>query len=188
MFLFENHGEEIGVTLAHPHGQVYAYPFLAPRVQKILGQVGAYEGDLFADVLAAERSGPRVVAANDHWTAFVPAAARWPYELQLFPHRRVPDVAALTDAERDAFVEVYLDVLGRFAHRFDEPMNYISSWNQAPVHAGREQWWLHLQLFSFRRAPGKLKYLAGSESGMGAFVSDTSPEGAAEALRAVVLP
>lgn len=188
VFLFENHGEEIGVTLAHPHGQVYAYPFLAPRVQKILGQVGAYEGDLFADVLAAERSGPRVVAANDHWTAFVPAAARWPYELQLFPHRRVPDVAALTDAERDAFVEVYLDVLGRFAHRFDEPLNYISSWNQAPVHAGREQWWLHLQLFSFRRAPGKLKYLAGSESGMGAFVSDTSPEGAAEALRAVVLP
>jgi UDPglucose--hexose-1-phosphate uridylyltransferase len=152
-------------------------------VQKILGQVAAYEGDLFADVLAAERSGPRVVATNEHWTAFVPAAARWPYELQLFPHRRVPDVAALTDAERDAFVEVYLDVLGRFAHRFDEPMNYISSWNQAPVHAGRDQWWLHLQLFSFQRAPGKLKYLAGSESGMGA-----SPEGAAEALRAVVVP
>lgn len=192
VYLFENHGEEIGVTLAHPHGQVYAYPFLAPRVQKTLAQVRAHRvdsgGDLFAEVLEAERTGPRVVAANEHWTAFVPAAARWPYELQLFPHRRVPDVAALTDAERDAFVEVYLDVLGRFAHRFETPMNYISSWNQAPVRAGREDWWLHLQLFSFRRAAGKLKYLAGSESGMGAFVSDTSPEGVAEELRAVVLP
>ena len=79
-------------------------------------------------------------------------------------------------------------MLGRFAHRFDTPMNYISSWNQAPVHDGREDWWLHLQLFSFTRAPGKLKYLAGSESGMGAFVSDTSPEGVAEELRQVVLP
>ncbi len=193
VFLFENHGEEIGVTLAHPHGQVYAYPFLAPRVQQILTQVAAHPGDLFAEVVQAERTGPRVVAANEHWTAFVPAAARWPYELQLFPHRRVPDVAALTGAERDAFVAVYLDVLGRFAHRFDVPMNYISSWNQAPVRAtvagaGRADWWLHLQLFSFRRAAGKLKYLAGSESGMGAFVSDTSPEGVAAELRAVVWP
>ncbi len=197
VYLFENHGEEIGVTLAHPHGQVYAYPFLAPRVQKVLTQVAAHRavtgGDLLAEVVEAERTGPRVVTSNEHWTAFVPGAARWPYELHLFPHRRVPDVAALTDAERDAFVEVYLDVLGRFAHRFEDPMNYISSWNQAPVRqtvdgAGRDDWWLHLQLFSFRRAPGKLKYLAGSESGMGAFVSDTSPEGVAEELRAVVLP
>ena len=84
-------------------------------------------------MVAAERSGPRVVAANEHWTAFVPAAARWPYEVQLFPTRRVPDLPALTDEERDAFVDVYLDVLGRFARRFDTPMPYIASWNQAPV-------------------------------------------------------
>ena len=90
-------------------------------------------GDLFAEVVDAERSGPRVVAANEHWTAFVPAAARWPYEVQLFPTRRVPDIPALTDAERDAFVAVYLDVLGRFARRFDAPMPYIAAWNQAPV-------------------------------------------------------
>ncbi|MCA0146493.1 galactose-1-phosphate uridylyltransferase [Blastococcus sp. LR1] len=188
VFCFENHGEEIGVTLSHPHGQIYAYPFVTPRVATVLGSVRRHReatgGDLFADVVAAERSGPRVVADNEHWTAFVPAAARWPYEVQLFPTRKVPDLPALTGEERDAFVEVYLDVLGRFAHRFDTRMPYIASWNQAPAQA-REDWWLHLQLFSFRRAPGKLKYLAGSESGMGAFVTDTNPEDVAEQLRAV---
>ena len=92
-----------------------------------------------------------------------------------------------TDEERDAFVDVYLDVLGRFARRMDTPMPYISSWNQAPVGEGRDDWWLHLQLFSILRAPGKLKYLAGSESGMGAFITDTNPEDVAEQLRAVVV-
>jgi UDPglucose--hexose-1-phosphate uridylyltransferase len=189
VFPFENHGEEIGVTLSHPHGQIYAYPYLPPRVAKILTSVRRHReqngGDLFAEVVDAERSGPRVVTANEHWTAFVPAATRWPYEVQFFPTRRVPDIPSLTDEERDAFVDVYLDVLGRFARRMDTPMPYIASWNQAPVHEGRDDWWLHLQLFSFRRAPGKLKYLAGSESGMGAFITDTNPEDVAEQLRNV---
>ena len=95
--------------------------------------------------------------------------------------RPLDDAAA---AERDALAAVYLDVLGRFAHRFDTPMPYIASWNQAPARA-RDEWWLHLQLFSLRRAPGKLKYLAGSESGMGAFITDTNPEDVAEQLRDV---
>ena len=192
VFPFENHGEEIGVTLSHPHGQIYAYPYLPPRVERIQASIRRHSeatgGDLFAEVVAAERSGPRVVTANEHWTAFVPAATRWPYEVQFFPTSRVPDIPALGDEQRDAFVDVYLDVLGRFAHRFDTPMPYIAAWNQAPVRTGREDWWLHLQLFSLRRAPGKLKYLAGSESGMGAFITDTNPEDVAEQLRNVVLP
>ena len=187
VFPFENHGEEIGVTLSHPHGQIYAYPFVTPRTEKMLASVARHReatgGDLFAETVEAERGGPRVVAANEHWTAFVPAAGRWPYEVQFFPLRRVPDLPALDDAERDAFVEVYLDVLARFARRMDTPMPYIAAWNQAPVHSGREDWWLHLQLFSLRRAPGKLKYLAGSESGMGVFITDTNPEDIAEQLR-----
>ncbi|SDB99757.1 UDPglucose--hexose-1-phosphate uridylyltransferase [Geodermatophilus telluris] len=192
VFCFENSGEEIGVTLSHPHGQIYAYPFVTPRVAKVLASVRRHRettgGDLFAELVEAERGGPRVVAANDSWVAFVPAAARWPYEVQLFPTRRVPDLPALDDAQRDDLAALYLDVLGRFAHRFDTPMPYIAAWNQAPVHEGREDWWLHLQLFSLRRAPGKLKYLAGSESGMGAFITDTNPEDVAEQLRAVEVP
>src|SRR3954469_18964723 len=127
VFPFENHGEEIGVTLSHPHGQIYAYPYLPPRTAKILHSVRRHEGDLFAELVESERKGPRVVAENEHWTAFVPAAARWPYEVQFFPTSRVPDLPALGDAQRDAFVEVYLDVLGRFARRFHTPMPYIAA-------------------------------------------------------------
>ena len=185
VFPFENHGEEIGVTLSHPHGQVYAYPYVPPRAAKILDTARRADGDLFAEVVDSERTGPRVVAENELWTAFVPAAARWPYEVQFFPTSRVPDLPALDDAQRDAFVEVYLDVLGRFRHRFHSPMPYIAAWNQAPVREGRDEWWLHLQLFSIRRAESKLKYLAGSESGMGAFITDTNPEDVAEQLRNV---
>ena len=187
VFVFENCGEDIGVTLSHPHGQIYGYPFVAPRVERVLEQVARHRRatgrDLLADVVAAESAGPRVVAENEHWVAFVPAAASWPYEVQLFPRRRVPDLAALDEDERDSLAVVYLDLLGRFARLFDAPANYIAAWGQAPVGERRADWWLHLQLFSFRRAADKLKYLAGSESGMGAFVTDTNPEAVAAQLR-----
>jgi UDPglucose--hexose-1-phosphate uridylyltransferase len=191
VYSFENHGEEIGVTLAHPHGQIYAYPYLTPRLSRVLDNVAAYRkahgGNLFADILAAERAaGVRVVAGNAEWTAFVPPFARWPYEVMLLPHRQVADIPDLDDAQRDGFVALYLDVLRRFTSRFDTPMPYIASWNQAPTAwsgAPRADWWLHMHLFSIRRAADKLKYLAGSESGMGAFISDTTPETVAAQLR-----
>lgn len=189
VFCFENHGEEIGVTLSHPHGQIYAYPFVTPRAEKILANVTRHRIDngrnLFEDLLDAERSsGLRVVQSNDEWTAFVPPAARWPYEVQIFPHRRVADIPDLDDAQRDGFAEIYLDIHRRFAHRFDKPMPYIAAWNQAPIGRG-EDWWLHMQVFSIQRAPAKLKYLAGSESGMNFFINDTTPEDVAAELRAV---
>lgn len=190
VFCFENFGEEIGVTLHHPHGQIYGYPYVTPRTRQMLSAARQHAertgGDLFAEVLAAERAaGTRVVAANEHWTAFVPFAARWPFEIHLFPHRKVPDIAALDRAQRAAFVPLYLDVLGRFRYLFDRPAPYISAWHQAPVRSDRELGYLHLQLFSTRRAPGKLKYLAGSEAAMGAFLNDVDPERAASMLRAV---
>lgn len=177
VFCFENRGREIGATLSHPHGQIYGYPFVPPRTRRML------ELDAFAELLAEERRGPRVIIANEHWTAFVPSAARWPYEVHVAPHRRLPDITALSDAERDAFVPVYLDVLGRFHRLFDTPMPYVSAWHQAPVREGRDRAYLHLELFSSRRAEGKLKFLAGSEAAMGAFINDIAPEESARRLR-----
>jgi UDPglucose--hexose-1-phosphate uridylyltransferase len=197
VFCFENRGDEIGVTLHHPHGQIYAYPFVTPRTRTMLSAARAHRGgNLFADVLAAERrAAVRVVAENVHWTAYVPVAARWPFEVHLVPHRQVPDIPALDDAERASFGPIYLDLLRRFDGLFGElasrtgkpsghlPMPYISAWHQAPVRDGRDLAYLHLQLFSIRRAPGKLKYLAGSESAMGVFINDVRPEEAARMLR-----
>jgi UDPglucose--hexose-1-phosphate uridylyltransferase len=189
VFCFENRGVEIGVSLHHPHGQIYGYPFLPPRTRAMLAaarrHADAHGGaNLFGGILAAERaSGERVVLSNDHWTAYVPAAARWPFEVHVVPHRQVPDLAALAGAERDAFVALYLPLLRAFDALFGVPMPYISAWHQAPVRSDRELAWLHLQLFSIRRAAGKLKYLAGSESAMGVFINDVRPEEAAKMLR-----
>lgn len=182
---FENRGEEIGVTLHHPHGQIYAYPFVTPRTLAYLAAARRHTGgNVYADALAAERTeGVRVVAANELWTAYVPRAARWPFEVHVAPHRQVPDLPALSDPERDAFGPLYLDVLRRFDALFGTPVPYVAAWHQATVRSGRELGYLHLQVFSVRRAAGKLKYLAGSESAMGAFVNDVPPEEAAARLR-----
>jgi UDPglucose--hexose-1-phosphate uridylyltransferase len=189
VFCFENRGVEIGVTLHHPHGQIYGYPFVTPHTRTMLAAARRHAErtggrNLYADVLAAEQAaGDRVVAGNEHWTAYVPAASRWPFEVQLAPHRQLPDIPALHDAERAAFGPLYLDVLRRFDRLFGTPMPYISAWHQAPVRADRELAYLHLQVFSIRRAAGKLKYLAGSEAAMGVFINDVSPEQAAQLLR-----
>jgi UDPglucose--hexose-1-phosphate uridylyltransferase len=190
VFCFENRGEEIGVTLSHPHGQIYAYPFVTPQTVRMLAAAKKHRErtgrSLFADVLAAERSDEvRVVGANDLWTAFVPQSARWPFEVHLYPHRQVADIAVLTLDEREAFGALYVDVLRRFDRLFDSPMPYIAAWHQAPVRVDRDLGYLHLELFSARRAPGKLKHLAGSEAAMGAFVNDVFPEDAARRLREI---
>src|SRR5580698_5302737 len=161
VYCFENRGEEIGVTLSHPHGQIYAFPFVAPRLSRMVEQALRYEGgNLFDDLVAAAlESGARIVARNEHWVAFVPEAARWPYEVRIFPVARVPDLPALGEAARAAFGPLYLDVLRRLDALFDRPAPYIAAWHQAPVQDqdARRQFAAHLQVLSIRRAPGKLK-------------------------------
>lgn len=197
VYCFENRGAEIGVTLAHPHGQIYAFPFVPPRTAKMVAVADAHRaatgGNLFEDLLAEARAATsRVVMAGKHWTAFVPFAARWPYEVHLYPHRRVPDLTHLSEAERAEFPGIYLELLRRFDrlfHRQEDtsvpvPTPYISAWHQAPKTGGRELA-LHLELFTPRRSAGKLKFLAGAESGMESFVNDVVPEAAAQRLREV---
>jgi UDPglucose--hexose-1-phosphate uridylyltransferase len=189
VFCFENRGAEIGVTLTHPHGQIYAYPFVTPRTTRMLEVAQRYRADtagvLVDDVVQAERrDGSRMISETDEWTAFVPEAARWPVEVHLYPRRRVPDLDGLDSAQRAGFGAFYLDLLQRFDRLYGDQLPYIAAWHQAPLRVGRDLLGLHLELFSIRRAPGKLKYLAGSESGMGAFIGDALPEQTAARLRA----
>jgi UDPglucose--hexose-1-phosphate uridylyltransferase len=198
VFPFENRGEEIGVTLHHPHGQVYAFPFVPPRTSQLLGLAHAHRArsgrNLSDDVLQSEISdGRRIVVASEHWTAFVPQAARWPFEVMIFPATRVADLPATSDQARAAFAPICLDVLRRLDALFGQPMPYIAAWQQAPVGdaadpADRAEFGLHLHLMGLRRAPGKLKYLAGTESGAGAWSNDLLPEVAAGMLRDALPP
>ncbi|MFC9271415.1 galactose-1-phosphate uridylyltransferase [Streptomyces zhihengii] len=194
VFCFENRGAEIGVTLQHPHGQIYGYPFTTPRTALMLRSAADHRaaggGNLFDEVVAREREeGSRVVQEGEHWIAFVPYAAHWPYEVHLYPKRRVPDLRALDGAARTEFPQIYLELLRRFDRIFGDaepPTPYIAAWHQAPFTApGRDDFALHLELFTIRRTSGKLKFLAGSESGMSVFINDVPPEAAAGRLREV---
>ena len=183
VFPFENRGEQIGVTLPHPHGQIYGYPYVTPRTRGLLRSIDAHGDDLFARILAHEQKSDRLVFAGEHWSAFVPFAARWPLEAHLMPHRHVADLAETTAAERDELAPLYLRLLRAVDAVYDTPTPYIAAWHQAPVRIGRGSIRLRLELTSPRRSRDKLKFLAGSEAAMGAWVGDVSPEQGAARLR-----
>jgi len=188
-YVFENRGEEIGVTLHHPHGQVYGYPFIPPRARLTLDAAAGHRSttgrDLYDDLL--ER-GPDelVLRRTDHWVALVPEAARWPFHLRVLPRRDVGLLPHLTDAEVRDFAELYRSVLRALDSVFDRPLPYISGWHQRPLHDPAAPGRLFLELFSLRRAADRLKYLAGSESGAGVWINDIRPEVSAATLRAAL--
>ncbi|WP_104083679.1 galactose-1-phosphate uridylyltransferase [Cryobacterium sp. Y11] len=186
VFPFENRGEQIGVTLRHPHGQIYSYPYVTPRTQRLVDSLERYGPTLFADILASEQASDRVILRGEHWSAFVPFAARWPIEVHMLPHRQVPDFAETTLVERDELAVLYRRLLRGIDAIYTTPTPYIAAWHQAPVRKHRADIRLMLQVTSPRRAEDKLKFLAGSEAAMGAWIGDVTPEDAAATIRTAV--
>ncbi|WNB88198.1 galactose-1-phosphate uridylyltransferase [Glutamicibacter protophormiae] len=187
---FENRGEEIGVTLHHPHGQIYAFSDLPPYTAAVQRRAATWTartgGDLLQDVLDGElEQKVRVIAQTPSWVAYVPYAAKWPVEFMVVPRRAARDFTDLSDPEKDELTRLYVDLLGRLDRFFPgiQHVPYISVWHQVPTRGGPDisRMWLHV--FSVLRAPGKLKYLAGAESGLGAWVNDTTPERIAARFR-----
>jgi UDPglucose--hexose-1-phosphate uridylyltransferase len=190
IFPFENRGEEVGVTLSHPHGQIYAYSFLPPRVEKMLQAANSHLKKtgriLLDDVIKREiKDEKRIICQNKEWIAYVPYAARYPFEIHIAPKRSVARMSDLDEDQSENFAAVAKEALTRLDGVFGIEMAYIASWYQAPVKLGSESMRLHWQIVSVRRQPGKLKYLSGSESAMGAFIMDLEPEQSAKQLRAV---
>jgi UDPglucose--hexose-1-phosphate uridylyltransferase len=189
---FENRGVEIGVTLPHPHGQIYGYSYLPMATKHMQSAANRYWDStgaiLMDDIVQRElRDEVRVVAKNLHWVAYVPFASRYPYEIHVAPLNSVRTLPDLAEEQADAFAEVYLDVLRRLDGLFGLEMPYIAAWHQAPIRDHQSNLRLHMQITCIRRSPEKLKYLAGSESAMGAWISDVTPEQAAAELKAVQL-
>ncbi|MHC9295851.1 galactose-1-phosphate uridylyltransferase [Mycobacterium sp. LTG2003] len=187
VFCFENRGEEIGVTLNHPHGQIYGYPYLTPRTEQMLRAAADHRArngtNLFADLLARElAAGVRVVARTELFTAFVPFAARWPVEVHIYPNRFAHNLTELSDDELDGFADIYRDILQRFDRMYPTPLPYISALHQYRDSDEQREGYFHVELMSVRRSATKLKYLAGSESAMDAFISDVTPESVAARL------
>ncbi|WP_232375281.1 galactose-1-phosphate uridylyltransferase [Mycolicibacterium baixiangningiae] len=186
VFCFENRGEEIGVTLTHPHGQIYGYPFVTPRTETMLREADAHRAsrgsNLFADILQREvTAGSRIVARTETFTAFTPFAARWPVEVHIYPNRFVHNLTDLDDAEVDGFTEIYQTVLQRLDRMYAEPLPYMAALHQYTD--TQREGYFHAQVISIRRSATKLKYLASSESVVDAFINDVSPESLAQLLR-----
>ena len=183
------------MTLSHPHGQIYGYPFVTPRTRRMLASAARYRPrtgrNLFADVarraeVAARRADRRPQRALDGLRPVRgPVAARGP-PLPEPAGARLPSLSPTPSAAISAASTSRC--CGRLEAVHGDALPYISAWHQAPVRVDRDLAYLHLEISSIRRAPGKLKYLAGSESAMGAFVNDVAPEAVARALRSSLYP
>jgi UDPglucose--hexose-1-phosphate uridylyltransferase len=191
VMIFENRGVEVGVTLHHPHGQIYGYPFLPPVAERELSADERLGGCAPCELLRRELAdGRRVIHANDSVVAYAPQAGRWAYEAHvvLREHR-----ASLLDCEplelRELSAALQALVRGYDA-LFERPFPYVMVVHQAPTSGGpdpdRSRGHLHVEFYPPLRTAEKLKYLAGSEQGAGTFISDTLPEESAAALREAI--
>jgi UDPglucose--hexose-1-phosphate uridylyltransferase len=190
VFIFENKGEAIGVTLHHPHGQIYAYPFVPPRPKKELEAAREYKthsgGCLHCDLLSQEHEdGRRMVAKGEHFSAFIPFYAHFPFEAHVYSRRCAPSIADLDAAERWDLARVLKRLLVGYDALFGFSLPYMMVMHQAPTDGGAYDGiaHFHIEFYPPNRTADKLKYLAGSETGAGAFIMDVLPEMTAETLR-----
>jgi UDPglucose--hexose-1-phosphate uridylyltransferase len=188
---FENRGVEVGVTLHHPHGQIYAYPFVPPVPARELASqlefLRAHSRGLVDHLIEIEiADGRRIIYASDRAVAFMPVCARYSYEVWVAPRRAAPSIADLDAAERREFARALKTVLMKFDRLWERPFPYIMVFHQAPTDGlPHREAHLHIEFYPAYRMKNRLKYLAGSELGAGVFTADTLPEDKAAELRAV---
>ncbi len=194
IFAFENKGEAIGVTLHHPHGQIYAYPFIPPRALRQLEQERAhYERtghSLVSDIIREEeRDGRRIVARNSSFVAYIPFFARYPYEVHISALRHVGALIDLTSDEQRDLAAMLKTVTAAYDKLFDLSFPYMMVLYQRPTDgAAHDYTHFHVEFFPPLRTATKLKYLAGSETGAGLFINDTLAEEKAAELRGHIMP
>jgi len=188
---FENRGAEVGVTLHHPHGQIYCYPFVPSVPARQLAQEREYYlqhgSSLLCDMARDEAAdGKRVLFQDEHAIAFVPACARYPYEVWVMPTAPCKDFAALTPPQRASLARALKTVLLKFDKLWDRPFPYLMAWYQAPTDgAEHPETQLHCQFYPPYRTRDRLKYLAGTELAAGMFAMDVLPETTAYELQQV---
>lgn len=190
---FENRGREVGVTLHHPHGQIYAYPVVPPvpaRMQQEASRHLVEKGTgVLANLIARElATGARVLYRGQHAVAFVPACARYPYEVWVAPIAHVASFTDLSLAQQVDLARALKTVLLKYDGLWQRPFPYLMAWYQAPLDgADHPEFHLHAEIYPPYRTPDKLKYLAGTELGAGLFAMDVLPEEKARELQAVAV-
>jgi len=191
VFIFENRGEVVGVTMPHPHGQIYGYSFIPKKIALEIDSAAEYYTEngkcLFCDMLDNERDfGKRIIFENDYYTVFLPFFTEYPYGVYIMPRRHVPNIACLNDNERAALAVTVKDVVGMLDSLFDYSFPYMMCMHNAPVNSGSfdENYHFHIEFFPPMRSADKQKFNASSETGVWAHCNPTCPEATSEELRA----
>ena len=194
VFIFENKGREIGTTLDHPHGQMYAFPFIPPLIKKELSTSRRYwkrhRACLFCKIKEKERYDKlRLVHENEGFLSFLPFFAHWPYGVHIYPKRHVQALTDLTARERQSFAAELKEVLTRFENLFDARFPYMMALHQRPCDGKSYPYYhLHMEFYPPYREKGKIKYFASVETGAGVVTFDYSPEMKAKELREASRP
>lgn len=189
VFVFENRGVEVGVTLHHPHGQIYGLPFLPPVPAAEAEADERLGGCASCELLRRELDdGRRILYENAGTVVYVPYAARWPYEAHAALRTHRPSLADCTSAELDSFADALQALTRGYDALFERPFPYVMAMHQAPTGGElRGCGHLHAELYPPLRTAEKLKYIAGSEQGAGTFIVDVLPEDSALALREAIV-
>ena len=190
VLIFENKGAVIGVTMPHPHGQIHAFPFIPPRIEKEIAAARAHRRKhrrcVFCDVLRKERrDGKRIIAENNAFTAFIPFYARWPYEVHIFSRRHLGTLEEFRPSEERALAEMLKWVTLKYDNLYGMSFPYMMVLHQAPVRPRHGEFHFHIEFYPPHRSKEKLKYLASVETGGGSFLNDSLAEEKAAELRKV---
>ncbi len=174
VLVFENRGAEVGATIDHPHGQIYAYDHIPARPARLLA----------ANWLPHFERGDRFVAEHGDWVASVPFASTYPIALSLAPRHQTPDIVALPSSGRDELAATLVDVLGRLDRLYDQPLPYMMWLNQRPTDGG--EWpnaWFSIDIVSPWRRAGVPRFIAAAEVACEEYFNPVIPEVLAEELR-----
>jgi UDPglucose--hexose-1-phosphate uridylyltransferase len=173
VLVFENRGAEVGATIEHPHGQIYAFDFVPELPLRELEHGGRFD-----------EPGDRLVASSAGWRAWVPESPIFPYALRLVPEDPVPDLPSLSDRGREGLAALLVDVLEALDRLFDAQTPYMLWIHQRPFDGGEwPQARLHLEIVTPWRAPGVPRFVAAGELGSGVYFNPIAPEAAAQSLR-----
>lgn len=190
VLIFENKGEVIGVTMPHPHGQIYSLPLVPPIIKREMAAARAHHHRhrrcLFCDILQRERKDKlRIVAENRAFTAFIPFYARWPYEVHIYPRRHLGALDEFKPSEEASLAEMLKWVTQKYDNLFSMSFPYMMLLHQAPTRGRHPYFHFHIEFYPPHRSKEKLKYLASIETGAGTFLNDSLAEEKAAELRRV---
>ncbi len=192
-FIFENRGEIIGVTLAHPHGQMYSFPFIPPRIERAFESSKSYwkknRTCLFCKVIETEmKDSTRIIEENEDFISFIPYFAKWPFEIHVYPKQHFSYINQIPTSQSENFATIIKHVVQRLDKLYGFVMPYVFSHHNAPYNMNDpEHFHYHIEIYPPYRAKDRIKFIAGVEMGTHTFINPTNPQENARLLREIEL-